>query len=92
MKYLVIFKLNPFKEDVQDHVIEADGFTRTDFDVVLWKHVPVKQDAHKVVYEKHNVALYQIAHIVCVAEMSALPTPNLQAAAEEWIERRGQKR
>lgn len=62
MKYLVIFKLNPFSEEakIQDHTIQADGFEQTDFDIVFWEYW---------VSGKRNKAVYRMDHLVCVVEM-----------------------
>lgn len=64
MKFLVIFKPDPISESqkTQDHIIEADGFDRTDFDLLFWKW-------GRIGISKINTAIYRMDHIVCAVEM-----------------------
>lgn len=60
-KYLVIVKPYPDKETTIDQVIEADGFERTDFDLIFWRR--------DFMGGKNNSAFYQTTHVVCAVLM-----------------------
>lgn len=57
MKYLIILKLDLNTAETVEHVIEADSFDRTDFDVVFWRK--------DFFGKKESIAFYQMSHVVC---------------------------
>lgn len=59
MKYLVVVRKDSVESNcvLVETIIEADGFDRTDFDVLFWEYG---------MFQKENIAIFPIHSIVFV--------------------------